>query len=314
MGVSKQYCGRLGKVDNCQVGVFASYASSQGYSLVDKRLFIPKKWFSEDFPLRREKCELPEGLSFQTKPQLAARMLTEIHQEGILPFTYVLGDSVYGSSPDFINTVEQLDGLRYFVAINSDTQCWLNEPLTMTKTYKYKGKTRKKMLMDAAEKRPVTVKQIAKSIHDVFWYRCSVSEGAKGPIIYEFTKHRVSLAKDGLPHKTVWLVIRRSVEKDPTFSYFISNAPISSRLPLFVWLSGLRWAIEQCFEETKSDLGLDHYEVRKYRGWHHHMLTCMLAHFFLWHLKIRLGKKHRLLLCRSLRPFSKSCCQCDVLM
>ena len=85
--------------------------------------------------------------------------------------------------------------------------------------------------------------------------------------------------------------MRRSIDDQPVYNYYLSNAPASARLSLFVWLSGIRWAVEQCFEETKSELGMDHYEVRKYTGWHHHILTCMLAHFFLWHLKIRLGKK-----------------------
>ncbi|MCK5131574.1 MAG: IS701 family transposase, partial [Candidatus Sabulitectum sp.] len=88
----------------------------------------------------------------------------------------------------------------------------------------------------------------------------------------------------------MWLLIRRSIDRKE-FSYFISNASSNVRLAKLVWLSGLRWAIEQCFEETKSELGMDQYEVRKFQGWHHHILTCMLAHFFLWHLKIRLGKK-----------------------
>ena len=85
--------------------------------------------------------------------------------------------------------------------------------------------------------------------------------------------------------------MKRSLGAQPTYWYYISNAPLSSRLLLFVWLSGVRWAIEQCFEESKTELGMDHYEIRKYAGWHHHMLLCMIAHFFLWHLKLRLGKK-----------------------
>jgi SRSO17 transposase len=89
----------------------------------------------------------------------------------------------------------------------------------------------------------------------------------------------------------VWLVIKRRLGAVPTYWYYISNAPLSSRLPLFVWLSGVRWAIEQDFEEGKTELGMGHYEVRNYPGWQHHMLTTMLAHFFLWHLKLRLGKK-----------------------
>jgi SRSO17 transposase len=123
------------------------------------------------------------------------------------------------------------------------------------------------------------------------WYRRQVSEGTKGPIVYEFARQRVTLCKEGLPERTVWLVIKRTVGAMPIASYYISNAPASTPLRTFVWLSGLRWAIEQCFEEGKTELGMDHYEVRKYVGWHHHMLTTMLAHFFLWHLKLRLGKK-----------------------
>jgi SRSO17 transposase len=101
----------------------------------------------------------------------------------------------------------------------------------------------------------------------------------------------VTLCKDGLPERTVWLVIKRREGAEASYSYYINNAPASTPLRTFVWLSGLRWAIEQCFEEGKTALGMDHYEVRKYTGWHHHMLTTMLAHFFLWRLKLRLGKK-----------------------
>jgi len=291
IGVGKQYCGTLGKVENCQVGVFAAYASPHGYALLDKELFIPEKWFSEDYALRRYKCELPEDVTFKTKPQLAVKMLNGIIEKNQVPFQWVLADSIYGNSPDFIESVEAHSDLRYFVSVPSDTYCWLNSPITRKKKYKYKGQIREKMVLDSTEKKPITVASLAKSINNFFWYRRKVSEGTKGPIEYEFTKRRVVLSKNGTPDKEVWLVIKRTIEKQHTYSYFLSNAPVSTRLPTFVWLSGLRWPIEQCFEETKNELGMDHYEVRKYRGWHHHILTCMLAHFFLWHLKIRLGKK-----------------------
>ena len=290
IGVGKQYCGTIGKVENCQVGVFAAYASPHGYALIDKELFIPEKWFSEDYALKRRKCELPDDITFKAKPQLAAQMLNNIVEEDQIPFKWVLGDSIYGNSPDFIEAVENR-GLRYFVSIPSDTCCWLNTPITRKKKYKYKGQIREKIILDSTQKEPITVACLAKSINNFFWYRRKVSEGTKGPIAYEFTKRRVVVSKNGLPKKEVWLIMRRTIGKQPSYSYFLSNAPVSTRLPTFVWLSGLRWSIEQCFEETKTELGMDHYEVRKYRGWHHHILTCMLAHFFLWHLKIRLGKK-----------------------
>jgi len=291
IGVGKQYCGTLGKVENCQVGVFAAYASPHGYALLDKRLFIPEKWFSKEYALRRKKCELPEDVTFKTKPQLAIQMLKGVVEKDQIPFKWVLADSIYGNSPEFIEAVEEHSGLCYFVSVPSDTYCWLNAPIARIKKYKYKGQILEKTVLDSTEKKPITLASLAKSITNFFWYRRKVSEGTKGPIKYEFTKRRIILSKNGTPDKEVWLVIKRTIEKQPTYSYFLSNAPVSTRLPTFVWLSGLRWPIEQCFEETKTELGMDHYEVRKYRGWHHHILTCMLAHFFLWHLKIRLGEK-----------------------
>jgi SRSO17 transposase len=291
IGVGRQYCGSIGKVDNCQVGVFAAYASPYGYVLLDKRLFIPQNWFSDDYKLRRKKCRLPEDIEFKTKPQLAIEMLNNIVEESIIPFRYVLGDSLYGQSPEFIEAVESCIGVTYFVETSEDTRCWLKQPITREKQYKYKGKIRSKTVLEKTEKKPITVNTLAKNINDYFWYRRKVSEGTKGPIEYEFTKRRIILSINGLPQKTLWLIIRRTIEDQPVYKYYLSNALTSARLSLFVWLSGIRWAIEQCFEETKSELGMDHYEVRKYTGWQHHILSCMLAHFFLWHLKIRLGKK-----------------------
>lgn len=290
--VARQYCGSIGKVDNCQVGVFAAYASRYGYCLLDSRLFVPEKWFTEEYAERRRKCKFPSDLQFRTKPQLAAEMLKEIVGDPVVPFKFVVADTIYGGSPDFIGAVEQLTGVPYFVSMPHDTLCWLTRPLTITKRYKYKGKVRQKKVLQDPEKGPLTLATIARSINDYFWYRRKVSEGTKGPIEYEFTKRRVVLSKGGLPDKEVWLIIRRTVGgNQPSYSFYISNAPVSTRLKTFVWLSGVRWAIEQCFEETKTELGMDHYEVRKLPGWVHHMLTCMLAHFFLWHIKLRLGKK-----------------------
>lgn len=291
IGVARQYCGSIGKVENCQIGVFAAYVSQYGYSLLDKRVYIPEKWFNEQYKEKREKCKLPEHIEFKTKPQLAVEMLTDIGSERTIPFKYVLADSIYGSNPQFIEAAESLVSVNYLVSIHADTLCWLKQPITIEKKYKYRGKIRTKKVLAADEKNPISVSRLAHNIHNYFWYRRTVSEGTKGPITYEFTRRRVVLSNGGMPQRTVWLIVRRTLGDSPEYSYYISNAPVSTRLKTFVWLTGLRWAIEQCFEETKSELGMDHYEVRKFTGWHHHILVCMLAHFFLWHLKIRLGKK-----------------------
>ncbi len=290
-GVARQYCGTVGKVENCQVGVFGGYASRQGYCLIGSRLFIPEKWFTEEYAERRKKCQFPETLGFKTKPQLAGELLGEISQQAIIPFRYVVADSIYGNSPEFMQAVANMRGVTYFVSMSSDTLCWLKNPVILQKHYRYKGESRTKKVLKTPEQGPVAFTVLAKHINNYFWYRRKVSEGTKGPIEYEFTKRRVILSKNGLPDKEVWLVIRRTMDKEPSYSYFISNAPLSSRLNLFVWLSGLRWAIEQCFEEAKTEVGMDQYEVRKFPGWVHHIMTSMLAHFFLWHIKLKLGEK-----------------------
>jgi SRSO17 transposase len=291
VGVARQYCGTLGKVENCQVGVFTGYASRHGYALVDKRLFLPEAWFTEAYAARRAKCKVPPELTFQSKPQLAAAMLERIVREGLLPFKYVVADCLYGNSPDFLDAVDACIGVTTFVAIPADTRCWLQRPRTEDKTYRSKGAVRSKRAVVAPHSAPRSVAAVAASLPMASWYQRTVSEGTKGPIAYAFARQRVTLCQDGLPERTVWLVIKRTLGAEPTYSYYISNAPASTPLRTFVWLSGLRWAVEQCFEEGKTELGLDQYEVRKYPGWHHHMLMTMLAHFFLWHLKLRLGKK-----------------------
>ena len=290
-GVARQYCGTAGKIENCQVGVFAAYASPLGYCLLDNQLFIPEKWFTDEYAERRKKCNIPENSGFKTKPQLAADMFQELVKDDVLPFTFVVADTIYGNSPDFIEAIESCPGKSYFVSIPHSTKFWLKQPIAREKTYKYAGEIRSKQVVEKHEKKPLSVETIAKNINDYFWYRRTVSEGTKGPIEYEFTKRQVVLAKDGLPWKRVWLIIKRTLGDEPSYYYYISNAGKNTPLKTFVWLSGIRWAIEQSFEEMKSELGMDHYEVRKLPGWKHHMITSMLAHFFLWHLKIRLGKK-----------------------
>ena len=291
VGVTRQYGGTLGKVEHGQVGVFAGYASRQGYALVDKRLFLPEVWWTDASTARRTRCNVPEALTFQSKPQLAAAMLQAMAQEGLLPFKYVVADCLYGNSPDFLDAVDACVGVTALVAISSETRCWLQRPQTADRCYTYKGEARSKRVVVGPEHAPRTVAAVAATLPASCWYQRKVSEGTKGPMVYAFARQRVTLWKEGLPERTVWLVLKRTLGADPVYAYAISHAPASTPLRTLVWLSGVRWAIEQCFEEGKTELGMAHYEVRKYPGWHHHMLTTMLAHFFLWHLKLHLGKK-----------------------
>jgi SRSO17 transposase len=275
VGVARHYGGTLGKVENCQVGVFAAYASRHGYALVDQRLFLPEPWLSDAYAPRRAKCQVPPERVFQTKPQVAGAMVRTRAQEGILPFQDLVADGLYGNSPALLAAVEACRGLTYLVAIPSDTRCWLQGPVRQAKHDRDRGEARTARTGAPNDGAPPTVEAIAKALQDTFWYRRTVSEGTTGPIVYEFTKRQVTRCRDGLPDRAVWLIIKRSCGAQRSYWYDISNAPLRARLPLFVWLSGVRWTIEQCDEEAKTELGMDHDEVRQYPGWHHHLLVCM---------------------------------------
>jgi hypothetical protein len=211
VGVARQYCGTLGKVENCQVGVFAGYASRHGYALVDKRLFLPEEWFSDAYATRWTTCHVPQALTFQRKPQLAAAMLHALRQEGLLPFKYVVADCLYGNSPDFLDAVDACVGVTTFVAIPGETRCWLQRPRTEDKTYLYKGEARSKRVVVDAVPAACSVATVAANLPASSWYCRKVSEGTKGPIEYAFARQRVTLCKEGLPERTVWLVIKRTV-------------------------------------------------------------------------------------------------------
>ncbi len=237
--MARQYCGTLGKVENSQVGVFAAYASRHGYALVDKRLFMPVAWFGEDYAERRVKCDVPDEVVFQSKPQLAVEMLRVIRREGRLPFKYVVADCLYGNSPTFLDALDACVGVTALVSIPAESRCWLQRPATLDKTYTYKGEVRTKRVLAPSAKVALTVEALAQGLRPHVWYRRKVSEGSKGPIEYEFARKRVTLCKEGLPDRTVWPVMKRSLGANPSCWYYISNAPESAPLRLFVWLSGI---------------------------------------------------------------------------
>src|SRR5262249_37198841 len=200
-------------------------------------------------------------------------------------------DSVYGNSPDFLAAIAAWGGATARVAISSETRCWAQRPAPQEQVYRYKGEERTKRHLRPTASAPPNGPALAATPPARPWYRRKVSEGTQGPMEYDFARHRVILCKDGLPDRTGWLVSKRTRGPEPTYADAISNAPASTPCRTLVWLSGMRWAVEQCFEEGKTELGMAHYEVRKYAGWQHHLLLTMLAHFFLWHLKGRLGEK-----------------------
>src|SRR5260370_25275636 len=161
VGVARQYCGTLGKVENSQVGVFAGYASRYGYALVDKRLFLPEAWVTDAYAARRTRCNVPDTLTFQSKPQLAAAMLRAIAQEGLLPFKYVVADCLYGNSPDFLDARDACVGVTSLVSVPAETRCWLQRPPTTEHTYTYKGEVRSKRVFAPETQAPLPAAPLA---------------------------------------------------------------------------------------------------------------------------------------------------------
>jgi SRSO17 transposase len=169
VGVARQYCGALGQVEHCQGGVFAAYASRQGYALVDKRLFLPEPWFTDASQARRTKCKLPDEIGGQSKPPLAAAMVRALHTASILPCKYIVADCLYGNSPDFWAACEACVGTVAFVATPADTRCWLQRLATTTHTYTYKGGARTPRRATASAPAPGTVAAFAQAIPATFW-------------------------------------------------------------------------------------------------------------------------------------------------
>jgi SRSO17 transposase len=157
VGVARPYCGTLGKVENCQVGVFAGYASRHGYALVDKRVFLPEGWWTAADATRRTTCNVPDELTFQSKLQLAAARLQGSVREGLLPFKYVVADCLYGQSPDFLDAVDACSGITALGAIPSETRGWHQRPRTAEKRYRYKGEARAKRVVVALDSAPCMV-------------------------------------------------------------------------------------------------------------------------------------------------------------
>jgi SRSO17 transposase len=286
VGVKRQYCGELGKRANCQAGVFVGYSSSRGYALLDRRLYLPREWIEDAaYAQRRVKCGVPSALTFKTKLELGLDMLSAIHEAKTLRCQWVMCDEGFGRDGAFLDKVVALD-LWYFAEVPHDTRVWRERPVVSLPAPSATGR---KPTKERAATTPETVLDIAPQLRSEQWTRHTIKEGSKGPLVADFAVLRVVTVRDALPGPQVWLVMRRSLSTGELKTY-VSNAPADLPLDTLVWASGRRWPIESSFEDGKQYVGLGDYEIRSWRGWHHHMTLCILAHFFLVRLAVRLKK------------------------
>ncbi|MHA1962704.1 MAG: IS701 family transposase [Candidatus Thorarchaeota archaeon] len=285
VGVAIQYCGNTGKTDKCQAGVFVGYTSTKGYGLIERELYMPERWFSEDYAERRAKCQVPEDLVFKTKNQIGLELIRKILDTKLFPAEWVGFDASFGCDSKFRDAVESLE-LKYLGDIKSNTLVWLNRPEVGIPTYSGRGRPAEKEQVLAGEEPPVHVSDIAND-PELEWETTILAEGAQGPIIAQLCFMRVVEYRDGLPGKDLWLVMRR--DTDGKLRYAFSNAPVDISKEELRQALTMRWPIEQSFEDGKKYLGMDHYEHRSWPGWHRHMSYVILAQLFL--LRLRLNSK-----------------------
>ena len=302
-GVGRQYSGTLGRVDNCQVGVFLGYASAYGHTLVDRRLYLKEDWFGADAASRRKRSGVPEELCFQTKLSLGMQMWRTAHQRGHLPYQWVTGDGAYGECHDLRGAIAQADKW-YCFEVRSTAEVWQTDPGWKVPPRKPgRGATPKYPRPTPASPPAMTVAELTASLPAQAWVRHRVCEGAKGPREYEFARVRVVEKQHQRPASQGWMMARRRVGRvsrqtaeetegdERKTKYYLSNAPETVALAEMAWVGSLRWTIEEDFALAKGETGLDEYEVTKLRGWYHHITLSLLALAFLKGVQRDWGKK-----------------------
>jgi SRSO17 transposase len=255
-GVGRQYTGSAGKITNCQIGVFAAYVSRHGHAFIDRALYLPKAW--TDDRTRMAAAHVPRGTPFRTKPQLAAAMIERAIAAEV-PFGWVAGDSIYGVGE--IEIALRRAGKGYVLGVNASHPfgSWGDKPLLAG-----------------------TAEAIARGLGKAAWQRLSAGAGSKGERLYDWAYCELADldageyddARTGL--WTRGLLIRRSLG-DGELAFFSTWCPAGTPIATLVAVEGRRWAIEDAFETTKTELGLDHNETRSWHGWHRHVSLVMLA-------------------------------------
>jgi SRSO17 transposase len=287
VGVARQYSGTLGKVGNCQVGVFLAYVSAQGHALVDKALYLPREWTDD-----RQRCReagVPEEIGYQTKAELGLALLRRARQAGHLMAEWITADSGYGEVPTFRDTLDT-EGWRYLLEVPSTTHVFTQPAQVAIPAWSGHGRKPSQPHLVAGEPCSQSVQAVAASLLPADWHELTVAEGAQGPRIHQFAGVRVWESRAGLPRRACWLVLRRDLDGSEA-KYYLSNAPADTPLLRLAQVGAMRWPVETEFQTEKGETGLDEYEVRTWLGWQHHITMALLAGAFLLRLQEDWGKK-----------------------
>lgn len=277
VGVARQYSGTLGKVGNCQVGVFLAYVSARGHALVDKRLYLPREW-TED-PARGRAAGLPKTVAYQSKAELAVAMLRQARANESLQSHWVTGDEAYGMVPSLRDALDA-DGWWYVLEVPSTTPVFTEVAETAVPAWSGRGPRPTRLRRVAGAVPPQSVVAWASELPARDWTVVTVAEGAQGPRGYQFAARRGWESRDGLPGRATWIVFRRNRDGSQLKCY-LSNAPATMPVGILGRVGAMRWPIETDFQTDKGETGLDEYEVRRWPGWQHHITLALLAGAFL---------------------------------
>jgi SRSO17 transposase len=287
VGVARQYCGTLGKVGNCQVGVFLAYASLLGTALIDHRLYLPARW-AEDRP-RCAAAGVPADVGFATKAALGLAMLRQIRQRGVLAGRWVTADEQYGQVPSFRDALDA-EGWWYVLEVPVSTPVFTEAATSAVPTWAGTGRkpVKPRLVAGARPAQPVATVLAATTATD--WQTLTVADGAQGPRAYQIVARRAWESREGLPGRACWLLLRRNPDGTEPKAY-LSNAPAGTPPLRLAEVGAQRWAIETAFQQAKGEAGLDEYEVRGWAGWQHHVTLVLLAAAFLLTIQQAWGEK-----------------------
>ena len=281
VGVARQYCGQVGKQDNCQVAVSLSVSTWNASLPIAWRLYLPEVWCQGD---KRERAGVPEGIEFQTKPEIALQQIRKAVEQKVAAGV-VLADAGYGNGTPFRSALTQL-GLSYVVGIESSTTVWEpgQQPLPVPPRKPGRGATPTR-LQRSADHQPVSVKQLALGLPPSAWKDIAWRPGSQETLRSRFAAVRVRPAhrdeKRTVPRSEEWLLIECPKKESAPTKYWLSTLAAQTSLKALVKIAKHRWIIERDYEELKQELGLGHYEGRSWRGFHHHATLCIASYGFL---------------------------------
>lgn len=274
VGVKRQWCGRLGKTENCQVGEFLIGVTPEGSAALDQAIYLPREWAANK--AQRRKTGVPQHVKYRSQRTIALDLLRSVLDNGHVHFDWLTADAHYGDDGTFLDGLESLQQ-RYLLEIRAEKTFWTVDPQQEIPAYGGRGRYPTRARRDHIR----SAQQIAAELPPEQWQAMKLREGAKGPLVFEFARVRLWSVRHRERGPATWLMLRRSLDaKHPELKYYVSNADEQTPLESMALVSGARWRVEEYFEEAKGELGMADYEARAWASWHHHMSLVALAHLF----------------------------------